>query len=76
MRWERRRAMELPLWLSQAILNRLDEVTAKIENDSKLREIRREERRMFYDMFKIKTLYKPLNSEQFLLSIYIKEDKT
>jgi hypothetical protein len=27
--------MELPLWLSQAILNRLDEVTAKIENDSK-----------------------------------------
>lgn len=32
-------------------VNRLDEVTAKIENDSKLREIRREERRMFYAMF-------------------------
>lgn len=43
--------MEFPLWLSQAIQNRLDEVTAKIENDSELREIRREERRMFYAMF-------------------------
>lgn len=56
MRWERRQAMQLPLWLSQAILNRLDEVTATIENESKLREIRREERRMFYDMFENKNI--------------------
>ncbi|MNJ70345.1 hypothetical protein D3C77_667950 [compost metagenome] len=43
--------MELPSWVSQAIQNRLDEVSGKIENDSALRQVRREERRLLYAMF-------------------------
>lgn len=43
--------MELPLWLSQAMQDRLDEVMASIENDPALRQERHEERRLFYAMF-------------------------
>ncbi|MNN07536.1 hypothetical protein D3C76_301870 [compost metagenome] len=43
--------MGLPVWLCRAIEERLDEVSAHIEQHSEIRQVRKEERKAFYAMF-------------------------